>query len=148
MSVSTVQHYQKQPPEVFHKKGFLKNSPKFTRKHLYQSLFFNKVAGFATLLKKALAQVFSCEFWKIFKNTFLTEHLLTMASVLFYYFSKAYSEPGQTSRMKLLAKVWQGSGCASTCLHILFKDFAIAKFGCSLTISVKNLHHRCFPGSE
>ena len=39
-----------------------------------QSLFFNKVAGLrpATLLKKeALAQVFSCEFCEISKNTFL-----------------------------------------------------------------------------
>ena len=35
----------------------------------------------ATLLKKeTLAQVFSCEFCKMFKNTFLTEHLRTTAS--------------------------------------------------------------------
>ena len=36
---------QKQPPEVFYKKGILKNFAKFTGKHLCQSLFFNKVAG-------------------------------------------------------------------------------------------------------
>ena len=37
----------------------------------------------ATLLKKEnLAQVFSCEFCEISKNTFSTEHLLTSASVL------------------------------------------------------------------
>ena len=36
---------QKQPAEVFYKKGVLKDSAKFTGKHLYQSLFFNKVAG-------------------------------------------------------------------------------------------------------
>ena len=36
----------------------------------------------ATLLKKeTLAQVFSCEFCEIFKNTFFTEHLRTTASV-------------------------------------------------------------------
>ena len=34
----------------------------------------------ATLLKKYLAQVFSCEFCKIFKNTSLTEYLQTTAS--------------------------------------------------------------------
>ena len=47
---------QKQPPEVFYKKGVLKNFAKFTGKHLCQSLFFNKVAGIrtATLLKKRL----------------------------------------------------------------------------------------------
>ena len=46
-------------PEVFCKKGVLKNFAKFTRKHLYQSHFFNKVAG---LKKETLEQVFSCEF--------------------------------------------------------------------------------------
>ena len=32
-------------PEVFCKKGVLRNYAKFTGKHLCQSLFFNKVAG-------------------------------------------------------------------------------------------------------
>ena len=36
---------QKQPPEVFHKKGILKNFAKFTGKPLYPSLFYKKVAG-------------------------------------------------------------------------------------------------------
>ena len=50
---------------VFYKKGALKNFTKFTRKHLQQSLIFNKVAGLrpATLSKKRL--------W----HTFLIEHL-------------------------------------------------------------------------
>ena len=46
------------------RKGVLRNFTKFTRKHLCQSLFLNKVAGLrpASLLKKeTLAQVFSCE---------------------------------------------------------------------------------------
>ena len=30
--------------------------------------------------KETLAQVFSCEFWKMFKNTSLTEHLRVTAS--------------------------------------------------------------------
>ena len=34
-------------PEVFCKKGVLKNFEKFTGNHLCQSLFFNKVAGLA-----------------------------------------------------------------------------------------------------
>ena len=43
-------------PEVFCKKGALKNFAKFTAKRLCQSLFFNEVAGLrpATLLKKRL----------------------------------------------------------------------------------------------
>ena len=32
-------------PEVFYKKYVLRNFAKFTGKHLYQSLFFDKVAG-------------------------------------------------------------------------------------------------------
>ena len=63
--------------------GVLKNFTKFPGKDLCQSLFFNKVVGLrlASLLKKTLAQVFSYEFFKIFKNTFFTEHLWTTASV-------------------------------------------------------------------
>ena len=49
---------RKQPPQVFYKKGVLKNSAKFTEKHLLQSAFFIKVASLrpatATLLKKTL----------------------------------------------------------------------------------------------
>ena len=62
---------QKQPPEVFCKKGSSKNFAKFTGEHLYQSLFFKK---------ETLAQAFSCEFCEISKNAFFTEQLLTTAS--------------------------------------------------------------------
>ena len=37
--------YQNQPPEVFYKKGVIKNLAKFKGKHLCQGLFFNKVTG-------------------------------------------------------------------------------------------------------
>ena len=56
---------QKQPPEVSHKKGVLRNFTKFTGKHLCQSLFFNKVAGLSTLF---------------LQNTFFTEHFWITAS--------------------------------------------------------------------
>ena len=59
------------------KKGVLRNFAKFTGKHLCQSLFFYKVACLR------LAQVFSCEFCEISKNTISTEHLQTPASKLF-----------------------------------------------------------------
>ena len=39
------------------------------RKTPVQSLFFNKVAGPQLYLKRDLAQVFSCEFCEISKNT-------------------------------------------------------------------------------
>ena len=59
-------------PEVFCKKAVLRNFAKFTGKHLYQSLFFNKVAGLACnfIKKETLTQVFSCEFCETSKNTF------------------------------------------------------------------------------
>ena len=68
------------------KKGVFKILTKFTGKHLCVCLFFNKVAGPRPspcnfIKKEAQAQVFSCEFCKISKNTFSTEHLWTTGSV-------------------------------------------------------------------
>ena len=51
------------------KKGVLKNFTKLTGKYLCQSPF----------LKTTLAQVFSCTFCEIVKNTFFKEHLWTTA---------------------------------------------------------------------
>ena len=65
---------------MFCKKGVLRNFAKSTGKHQYQSLFFNKVAGACSFIKKeTLAQVFSCEFCEICKNTFFTEHVWATA---------------------------------------------------------------------
>ena len=44
--------YTSSRPEMFCKKGVLRNFAKFTGKHLCQRLFFNKVADHATFLKK------------------------------------------------------------------------------------------------
>ena len=62
-------------PEVFRKKGVLKNFAKFTGKHLYHSFFFNNVAGTAPA-----ATLFSCEFCEIFNNTYLYRTPLMVAS--------------------------------------------------------------------
>ena len=65
---------QKQPPEVFCKKGVLRNFAKFKGKHLCQSLFFNKVVGLrpATLLKKRLwHRHFPVNFMKFPRTPFL-----------------------------------------------------------------------------
>ena len=56
------------------RKGVLRNSAKFTGKHLCQSLFFNKVAGLrpATLLKKRLwHRCFPLNFAKLPRTPFL-----------------------------------------------------------------------------
>ena len=66
MSVSTTEKKkcrQKQPPEVFYKKRCSQASDM----QLYK--------------EETLVQVFSCEFCKIFKNTFFTENLWTTTSV-------------------------------------------------------------------
>ena len=57
-------------PEVFCKKGALRDFAKFTGKHLCQSLFFNK------FLKKRLWHMFfHVNFVKFLRTPFLTEHL-------------------------------------------------------------------------
>ena len=65
-------------PEVFCKKGVLRNIAKLTGKHLYQSLFFNKVAGLsaATLLKKRLwHKCFPVNFAQFLETSFFIEYL-------------------------------------------------------------------------
>ena len=60
-------------PEVFCKKGVLKNLTKFKGKHLCQRLFFNKVA---TLLKKRLwHRCFPVNFVKFLRTPISTEDL-------------------------------------------------------------------------
>ena len=78
-------------PEVFCKKGVLKNFAKFTGKHLHQNLFFSKVADLrsATLLKKRVCEVFPCEFYEIFKNIFFYRTLpLTISELRQIIFEK------------------------------------------------------------
>ena len=70
-------------PNVFCQRGFFEIFSKFTRMHPYRILFFNKVAGWS------LQNVFSSEFCKICRSTFLTEQLratvaLTFMSSFFY----------------------------------------------------------------
>ena len=68
------------------KKGILRNFNKFTGKQLCQSAFLNEAAGLSrtTLIKNikkdTLAQVLSCVYYQISKNTFFAEHLWTTAS--------------------------------------------------------------------
>ena len=65
-------------PEVFCKKGVLRNFAKFPGKHLPQSLYFNKVASLrpATSFKKRLwHKRFPVNFAKFLRTPFLKEHL-------------------------------------------------------------------------
>ena len=65
---SNILSYQKQPPEVFCKKGILENFAKFTRKHLCQSMLFNKIAG---LKKRPWNRCFPVNFAKFLRTPFL-----------------------------------------------------------------------------
>ena len=70
----TFDYSQKQPADMLYKKGVLKNSTKFIRKHMHWSLFFNKVVGLrpATLLKKRLERRhIPVNFVKFFRTPFL-----------------------------------------------------------------------------
>ena len=75
------------------KKGVLKNFALFIGKHLWWSLFLIHLQALRPVfpsylnfimqlyLKETPAQVFSCEYCKIFKNTYFEEHLRTAASI-------------------------------------------------------------------
>ena len=70
--------------EVFCKKGVLENFAKFTGKHLCQSLFLIKRLrheAWNFIKKETLAQVFTCEFSEISKNTFFYRTPPVAASV-------------------------------------------------------------------
>ena len=60
-----------------------KNSPENTCARVSISIKFQAWGPEACkfINKEPLAQVFSCEFWEISKNTFFIEHLWTTASV-------------------------------------------------------------------
>ena len=68
---SSVENFRSSRPEVFCKKGVLKNFTKFTGKHLCKSPFFN-----ITLLKKRLwHRCFPVNFVKFLRTSFFLEHL-------------------------------------------------------------------------
>ena len=68
---------------VLSQKEFLESSQNSQENTCARASFLNNVTGLrpATVLKKTLAQVFSCEFCEISKNIFFTEHLLGTASL-------------------------------------------------------------------
>ena len=65
------------PPEVFCKKGILKNFANFTGKHLCWSLFLIKLQAWrlAVSTLSTLTDVFPCKWCKTFKNTYFEEYL-------------------------------------------------------------------------
>ena len=79
---------QKQPPELFcKKKVLLKISQNLQENNCARVSFLIKLQALGFLKKETLAQAFSYEFCKIFKNTFFIEHLRTTAYNYYYYIS-------------------------------------------------------------
>ena len=68
---------QKQRPDVFCKKGVLKNFAKFSGQHLSQSLLFNKVAGlrYQLYLKKISHKCLPVNSAQFLRTPLYTEHL-------------------------------------------------------------------------
>ena len=71
---------QKQPQEVFCKKAVLENFAKFTGKHLYQTIFFNKLAdrrpeACNSIKKRIWHRCFPVNFVKLLRTLFSLEKL-------------------------------------------------------------------------
>ena len=104
-------------PEVFCKKGVLRNFAKFTGKHLCQILFVNEVAGLrpASLLKERLwHRCFPVDFVRFLRTPFYIEHLLVAASAKIVFVSTINAEstlvvvrrPQMTSLSPGYIEVW------------------------------------------
>ena len=72
------------------KKGVPQNFAKFTGKHLCQSLFFNWVAGIKLMAQRLWHRCFPMNFFKVFKNTFFTEHLRNTAPVTLVFLQNCF----------------------------------------------------------
>ena len=112
-------HHRSTRPEVFCRKGGLKNFTKFTKIHLCQSLFFNKVPGLGQLEARpkpgwgqALASsakwlsvrlwvsLQSLETWNLIKKETLTE-------VFFWEFKKKFKNTFFMQHLPWLLLTWE-----------------------------------------
>ena len=98
-------HVRSSRQEVFCKKSVLRNFAKFTGKHLCHSLFFKK---------EVLAEVLSCEFSEISKNTFSYRHLRWLLRAFqsestLYSFRTSCSKQAQYLKFKWKVTSWKYS---------------------------------------
>ena len=110
-------------PEMFCKKAVLRDFPKFTRKHLCQSLFIRS----ATLFKKRpCSLVFPVNFAKFGRTPFLTEHLQWLLLVLQNRCS--YKFPNIHQKISVLKSLFN-----------TVRDLKAHNF------NKKDTQHKCFP---
>ena len=120
---------------------------KIHRKTLVPEPFFNKAQACNFIKKETLAQVFSCEFWNISKNTFFTEHIRTTASgesfkiiIQSPYLHRSInlyrsSRPEVFCKRGVLRKFAKFTG-KQLCQRLLFRPATLLK---------KSFCHKCFP---
>ena len=114
--------------------GTFKNFAKFTRKHLCRSLYFNKVVLQACyfIKKETLAQLFSCESCKIFKNSFFIKNIFDSS----FWISMRYSIDFMNALAEVVFRgVWQ-NGSFENFLEISRKITVTESF-----FNAKGLHH-------
>ena len=73
ITISVLNKGRSSCPEMFSKKGVLRNFAKFTGKHLCQSPFFIKVAGLRQ--ERLWHRCFPVNFAKFLRTAFITEHI-------------------------------------------------------------------------
>ena len=73
LTISLCPNSKSSHPDVFYKRGVLRNFAKFTGKHLCQSPFFNKVAGLRP--ERLWHRCFPVNFMKFLRTPFFIEHL-------------------------------------------------------------------------
>ena len=118
----------KNPLQIFRILKILKIFSKFTGKYLCQCLIFNKVADLGPAKKETLVQVFSCEFKKFFKNTFLTQHLWTYVSA-----TRHFKYEKQEEFLAYFLGIW---------LHLLKKSLMEKFIFCSVRLWSRYHNHK------
>ena len=88
----------------FIKKGVLKNFAKFTRKFLCPSLFYNKIAGLATLLKKRLWHSFPVNFAKFLRIPILENICERLLLKKYKFFISLRQAPMTVFRFSILVQ--------------------------------------------
>ena len=104
---SELLHGHKQPPELFCKKGILKNFAIFTRKQLCWSLFLIKLQAF--IIKRLQHMCFLVNIAKLLKAPILKDIceqlLLHGASTIWWMVPEMYSGPCQRFKMERFTKI-------------------------------------------
>ena len=120
-------------PEVFCKKGVLKNFKKFAGKHLCTCTFIKK---------ETLTQMFSCEFCEIFKNTIFYKTPLVTASVFDPLVPGVYYKKVSNSALRKIPKLNLISSCENFVERHSFSSVSGESFETlrKLCLSTKFLH--------